>query len=124
MIKLITMKINFIRKWYNTNNKYETREEIKQEFIDFLDWYERSNYKQMYGKDAYREAFDKYMEEKDIAFTGEIRKLLGANTRNTKKEVLFAIGMISFTIIFVIVMLMLLDHFNIYAAIDNFIRKF
>ena len=46
----------------------------------------------MYGKDAYREAFDKYMEE--IAFTGEIRKLLGANTRNTKKEVLFAIGIV------------------------------
>lgn len=115
---------NFIKKWYNTNNKYETREEIKQEFIDFLDWYDKSKYNQMYGKDAYREAFDKYMEEKDIAFIGEIKKLSGTNTRNTKKEILLGIGIMLFSFIFVIGMLMIFNHFNIFTTINNFIINF
>ena len=76
------------------NSKYETPQHIKQEFIDFLDWYrEQDRHGSAEPRLSHSERmFRLYAQEKDIAFHGDLRKLHGANTRNATKELLLAVA--------------------------------
>lgn len=89
--------------------RYKTSPKIKEEFVDFLKWTtikHSANIRDLIHGAAngrtdeeFSKMVDSYFEEKDIALTGDIRKLHGANTRNATKELLIVISMIFLSVI-------------------------
>lgn len=89
--KLMALRQYFVRR----SSKYETSENIKQELMEFLNWY-REQRDAPKGIDwtwvGLRRTVNTYLEEKDICLHGDLRKLHGANTRNATAELCMAIG--------------------------------
>ena len=73
------------------NFKYNTDDNTRQEFENFLSWYiyNRSNYDN--NKSTIPNIVEDYFKSQDIALYG-IKKLNGAYTRNAKKELFLIIG--------------------------------
>jgi len=71
---------------------YTTPSHIKEEFVSFLEWYTKN--KGITEIDTQNE-FDKFVTEKDFAYTGELRKIKGTNTRNSTLELVIALGAVT-----------------------------
>ena len=78
------------------SDRYKTNQKITKEFSDFLNWYKIKPELQSLDSES---IFKQYCEENDCMFHGELRKLLGANTRNATHELLLAFGAVLFAII-------------------------
>lgn len=99
--------------------RYKTSPKIKEEFVDFLKWTtikHSANIRDLIHGAAngrtdeeFSNMVDSYFEEKDIALTGDIRKLHGANTRNATKELLLSVGMIFLAVIITTIIIMFID---------------
>lgn len=72
--------------------KYTTSEPIKKELIYFMNWLQERGGNRALSNGPANIILDEYFEENDIAYVGEIRKIQGANTRNTTKELWTVIG--------------------------------
>lgn len=82
-------------------SRYESPKHIKKEFIDFLNWYKNNYDKSSLCSKDLSKIFDSYQKEKDFCFYGDLRKIHGANTRNSTKEVLFLFGALFVAIIII-----------------------
>lgn len=63
--------------------QYETSDFIKKEFVDFLKWYK--------PEENSEQIFENYCKDKDIAFSGDLRKIHQVSKRNAKKELVFVL---------------------------------
>jgi hypothetical protein len=104
--------------------RYKTDSRIKQEFVDFLKWSaikHRDSIKNLIvgsTEEEYNKMVDSYFEEKDIALTGDIRKMHGTNTRNATTDIVLALSMI---LLSVILMLIFIHFFG--DSFQNWMKK-
>ena len=68
--------------------RYNTSWAIKKQLWDLAEWVDKNPNT---GKTP-EELVDAYLEEKDIAYSGELRKIQFVSSRNPLKEIGFAIG--------------------------------
>ncbi len=80
--------------------KYKTDPVIREELAHLLRWYKlNSSCDHSYESMLSYDLVDAYLAEKNIAFHGELRRIHGANTRNAKKELAFAVLLVLTTIV-------------------------
>ncbi len=96
-------------------SKYKTTPQIEQEFVDFLKHYRKND---ALTEEEIRAIVRDYFKEKDIALSGQIRKIHGANTRNATKELIWVILATVIGIILSIIAAPYIGEF-----LDSFIKR-